>query len=220
VVPSDEYCCNLCEEEIASACLSCRTCNFDCCLSCARSVESGDLQQLPTWYRVLLESRRTSSAPAAAAAAAGSGRRLWVQALDWTDESHFAALTASLSMRMQGSRGPPPLLLAADVTYSRESTRRFVSGLCRWIDASPREEEEEEKKKEKEEESPPLLLLAHHERSAETRSLLDHLLRAEGWDFEEAWRGPAEGDGGEPSTGSSTVGDTVVIYRVILRRAQ
>jgi hypothetical protein len=171
---SDEYMCNICEDEVPEAHLlySCRLCNFDCCVACAEIIRDPNKHKsLPSWYQFTLE--KTGQAANNDAGAGSSDGVMAVATLDWNEPSHYRAILDKLGAALSSPIVQEiPLLIAADVTYSQHSTQLFFS--CLQYIANFYSSHGEVLK----------ALLCHHMRSEATMQLVYESIAAHGWSSE------------------------------------
>lgn len=122
----EEYMCSVCDLDIEEngRMQRCEECNFDVCNSCLESVEHGNLEALPTWYRVHLEDYNSKSV---SVSESSDVNRLAVCAYDWSDESCLDTISKILRDSDGVSRGR--VIVASDVTYNRSAVTLFFKAV-------------------------------------------------------------------------------------------
>ena len=195
-VPSDEYCCNLCEMEMdeLQICWNCRDCNFDMCSSCHEVALNGSWETLPLWYRLLLESTKSPSNSANGIMDNNShSKGVTIQSLDWLNDADIAAVVTRILQGIEELKSEQRstealtqssiLILASDVTYSSASTAAFFHCLKKIMETL--ESLELQSIEGVDSNSHVItLLLAHHERTKETTQLLQDHLNESRWNYQ------------------------------------
>jgi hypothetical protein len=177
VTETDEYMCNVCEDEVPedSTLYSCRICNFDCCSICAQNLSDPSRHHLlPSWIQYSLESDRSNEANNSMDNSISSFKNHFLACeLDWNNEQDYSnILDDCKSLGFFPAESPLPLIIAADVTYSLQSTELFINclhGIASYYSGSGLEGEEL------------VVLLAHHRRAEETQALLFDKISSLGW---------------------------------------
>lgn len=195
---SDEYMCNICEDEVAvgDQLFSCRLCNFDCCSACAGCIaDPTKRESLPAWFKYSLEQEDDHKEGHEQTSAHGN---LLAAELDWNQPDAFEQILAEAKALHLRFVEQLPVIIAADVTYSQPACMLFFS--CLDSIASYYHGHGGTLK----------VILAHHRRSEETTALLFEQLQVRGWRHEVvATEGSGEAGGNQKACQEGERDDTV-----------
>lgn len=124
---SDEYICNVCEEELPEAAelFSCRECNFDFCHDCNQKiVDSSRHFELPTWLQCQLDAT-TPSSLSLTDNDNNTNNLLVITQFNWNDFTQYGDIWKDLEAKSLLVTDSLSLILASDVTYNLHAVQLF-----------------------------------------------------------------------------------------------